>query len=113
MTVRQIGDWALEDRLGERGKSMVVLFLDSGDRNAFPLRAEFRRVAREHRDAEFYEIDVLENPSVVQKYGLPPSPMVLVFVDGIDVGRHMGTLMAATVDRVLGLPPLEDDDSRP
>jgi len=110
MIVNQIGDWTLEDRLARRGKSLVVLFHHADDSKVRALRKEFTRVAREHRDAEFYEVDLVENPSLTAKYALPQAPMVLVFVDGTEVGRHVGTSIAATVDRVLGVPPHDRED---
>jgi hypothetical protein len=109
MSVKLIGDWALEDRLSQSGKPIVVLFMNCEDPKAFGLRSEFRKVARQHGDADFYEIDLLENPSLEAKYNLPQGPMVLVFVDGTEVARHLGTLMAVTVDRVLRLPPRNRD----
>jgi hypothetical protein len=111
MIVNRIGDWSLEDRLARRGKSLVVLFLNSDDPKVGALRKEFTRVAREHRDAEFYEADLVENPSLTAKYSLPQAPMVLVFVDGTEVGRHAGTSIAATVDRVLGVPPHDREEN--
>ena len=111
MIVNRIGDWNLEDRLARRGKSLVVLFHNADDPKVRALRKEFARVAREHRDAEFYEVDLVENPSLSAKYSLAQAPMVLVFVDGTEVGRHAGTSIAATVDRVLGVPPHDREEN--
>ncbi len=113
MTIRQIGDWTLEDRLAVKGKSIVVLFLNSDDRRNDSLRGEFRRVAREHQDADFYEVDLLENPALSERYAIRQVPIVLVFIDGVEVGRHAGTLIAPTVDRILGPSPLDREDSGP
>ena len=111
MKIEQIGDWSLEDRLALGGRPLVVLFMKSDGQKNHLLRAEFDHVAEEHRDAKFYEIDLLENPSLMKKYSLRKLPMVLVFVDGVEVARHVGTLMATTVDRVLGPGPYEEDGS--
>lgn len=102
MRVTQIGDWALEDRLAAGGPPVIVMFMEAGKRTADLRRAEFRRVAADHPDARFYEVDVLENPSVLQRYALAGTPVVLVFVHGEEVARHVGSLIETTVDRVLG-----------
>jgi thiol-disulfide isomerase/thioredoxin len=109
--IEQIGDWTLEDRLATSGRPLIVMFVNSDGLKNHLLRAEFRRVAEEHRDAKFYEVDLLENPSLITKYSIPNPPMVLVFVDGLEVARHVGTLIATTVERVLGSRPPEEEDS--
>jgi len=110
MHVKQIGDWTLEDRLALTGRSLVVLFVASGDGKIHLIREQYRRVAGEHRDAEFVEIDLLENPSLSEKYSIPSTPMVIVFVDGLELGRHAGSPIATAVDRVLGPCRPESDD---
>lgn len=102
MRVTQIGDWALEDRVGDDGPAVIVLFMEAGNRAADLRRFEFRRVAATYSGARFYEVDVLENPSVVQRYALPGTPIVLAFINGAEVARHVGSLIDGTVDRVLG-----------
>lgn len=111
MKIKQIGDWTLEDRLAARGPAVVVLFLKSDGRRSLPLRAEFRRVAANHPDANFYEVDLIENPSLIRKYSLSTHPVVLVFVDGAEVGRHGGTAIGAAILRILGPCPQEGDES--
>lgn len=102
MKVAQIGDWALEDRLAAGGPPVIVMFMEAGKRAADVRRYEFRRVAADHPDARFYEVDVLENPSLIQRYTLAGTPIVLVFANGVEVARHVGSLIETTVDRVLG-----------
>ena len=111
MKVEQIGDWTLEDRLAT-DRPIVVMFVKSDGQNIRLLRSEFRHLAEEHQDAKFYEVDLLENPSLTDKYQIPDTPLVLVFVGGVEVARHAGTLIAITVDRVLGPCHPEGDDSR-
>ncbi len=110
MKVEQIGDWTLEDRLAMHGPPLVVMFFRMDERRQRLLQGEFRRLAEEHRDARFYEVDLVENPSLVEKYSIATQPMVLVFVDGVEVGRHAGMRVSPMVDRVLGPGPSLDDD---
>jgi hypothetical protein len=109
--IEQIGDWTLEDRLAMGGRPLVVMFVESDGQKNPLLRAEFRRVAENHRDAKFYEVDLLENPSLTQKYSIPKPPMTLVFVDGVEVARHAGALIATTINRALGPCRQEGDES--
>lgn len=103
MKIEQIGDWTLEDRLAVNGKPIVVRFMEMGVKGGEGARRDFKRVASEHLNARFYEIDLVENPSLVERYAITKAPVVLVFVNGIEVARHeAGTLLATTVDRVLG-----------
>jgi thiol-disulfide isomerase/thioredoxin len=102
MRIEQIGDWALEDRLAAGGKPIVVRFFEMGLKSGVTARREFKRVASDHPDARFYEVDLVENPSLAERYAISKTPMVLVFVDGVEVARHVGTLLAPTVDRILG-----------
>lgn len=111
MKVEQIGDWTLEDRLAAGGRPLVVFFMNS-DLQASPLlQSEFRRAAGDHPDARFYVIDLLENPSLVAKYSISMFPKVLVFVDGVEVARSAGPMIATTIDRVLGPCHQEGEES--
>ncbi len=111
MKVKKIGDWTLEDRLGLKGRSLVVLFDRTGNEGLPRIHDQFKKAAEEHPDAEFLVLDLLENPSLAHRYAIPRTPIVMVFVDGVEVGRHVGTSIAATIDRVLGPCPLEDDEA--
>ena len=102
MKVPQIGDWNLEDRLFTDGPPLVVMFMESDKRSADLRRWEFRRVAREHPDARFVEVDLAENPSLAQRYAITAPPIVVVFVHGVEVARHAGARLETTVDRILG-----------
>ena len=111
MRIEQIGDWALEDRLAIGDRPLVVMFAKTGGpRNAL-FRTEFRNVAEAHPEARFYEVDLLENPSLRAKYKLSKPPMILIFVQGVEVARHVGSGIAPTLDRVLG-PCHQDGDDR-
>ena len=61
-----------------------------------------RRVAEEHPEANFYEIDLIENPSIKTKYSISAQPVVLVFVDGTEVARHGGPFIGPTILRLFG-----------
>jgi hypothetical protein len=80
---------------------VVVLFIECGKRTAEVRRYEFRRVALEHPEAQFYEVDLVENPSLAERYAIPSAPVTLVFVHGIEVARHVGGPLEATVGRAL------------
>lgn len=112
MNIEQIGDWSLEDRLAMADRPLVVMFVKSDGQKHSRLRAEFECLAEDHRDAKFYEVDLLENPSLATKYAIPQPPMVLVFVEGVEVARHVGTLIVTTVDRVLGPSPQEGEEDK-
>jgi len=107
MRIEQIGDWTLDDRLMAGGKPLVVRFMETGAKGGDTARRDFRRVAREHPDARFYEVDLVENPSLARRYSIEKALLVLVFVDGVEVACYSGTLLAATVDRILG--PCENE----
>lgn len=102
MKVEQIGDWTLEDRLAGGGRPLVILFTNSDLPTSRLLQSEFRRAAEDHPDARFYVIDLLENPSLIAKYSISGIPKVLVFVDGVEVARSSGPMIATTIDRGLG-----------
>jgi len=101
MRIEQIGDWTLEDRLATGGKPVVVRFFETGVKSSAS-RRDFLRVANEHPNAWFYEVDVVENPSLARRLGIAHTPLVLVFINGVEVARQAGDLMATTVDRALG-----------
>jgi thioredoxin-like negative regulator of GroEL len=101
MRIEQIGDWTLEDRLAIGGKPVVVRFMEVGGKGATS-RRDFLRVAKHHANARFYEVDLVENPSLAQRYSITQVPMVIVFVNGIETARQAGDLMATTVNRALG-----------
>ena len=109
MKVRRIGDWSLEDRLAAGGPPVVVMFLEAEGRTEPLRRMDFRRVAENHDDANFYEIDLLENPSLRMKYAITQHPLVLVFVDGREVARDAGSLLRPMLLRVLGPCPHEGE----
>jgi thiol-disulfide isomerase/thioredoxin len=102
MNVRQISDWALEDRLAIDGAPLVVLFMESGRRAGDLRRYEFRRVAREHPDVAFVEVDLVENPSLAARYSITDTPVVLAFVRGVEAARHLGGGLEATLGKILG-----------
>lgn len=102
MRIEQIGDWTLEDRLAIGGKPLVVRFFEVGGKGDDASRRDFRRVASEHPNARFYEVDLVENPSLAQRYSIARAPMVIVFIEGVEVARQAGNLLAATVNRALG-----------
>jgi hypothetical protein len=101
--IEQIGDWTLEDRLAAGGKPLVIQFIEVGVKGGDAGRREFKRCAADHPDARFYEVDLGENPSLAERYAIAKAPVVIVFVDGVEVVRQTGsTMLNAIVDRALG-----------
>jgi thioredoxin-like negative regulator of GroEL len=111
MRIEQIGDWTLEDRLAVGGKPIVVRFFETGGKGDETARKDFLRVAREHPGARFYEVDLVENPSLAQRYQITRAPLVIVFIEGAEVARQAGNLRATTVTRALGGAPGEASDT--
>ena len=101
MRIEQIGDWTLEDILAVGGKPVVVRFYETGGKSVAS-RRDFLKVAQEHPNARFYEVDLVENPTLARRYSIAHAPVVLVFINGVEVARQAGDLMATTVDRALG-----------
>jgi hypothetical protein len=116
MSVTRICDWDLEDRLAMDRHPIVVMFLKAGDQGMQSPREELQSLAPSYPDARFFEIDLLENPSLIQRLGLRPRflplvlPMTLVFVEGIEKARHVGSLLVGVVEQILGPPPGPDDE---
>ena len=104
MRIEQIGDWTLEDRLAIAGKPLVIRFIEMGGKGEAAARKDFARVAAKHPDARFYEVDLVENPSLAQRYSIARAPLVIVFINGVEVARQAGNLLATTVNRALGTP---------
>jgi hypothetical protein len=107
MHATQIGDWDLEDRMEIDHRPIVVQFFRTGDKGQDVARAEFEYLSEGYPEAPFYELDLLENPSLARKYRLSrghfmTSPVTMVFVDGIEQTRHVGPLITRTVERILG-----------
>ena len=111
MRIEQIGDWTLEDRLAIAGKPLVVRFFEMGGKGDVAARKDFARVAAKHPDARFYEVDLVENPSLAQRYSIARAPIVIVFVAGVEVARQAGNLLATTVNRALGSPDEPADNA--
>ena len=104
MRIEQIGDWTLEDRLGIGRGPIVVRFMETGEK-AGASRRDFLRAAKVHPNARFYEIDLVENPSLAGRYSIAKVPMVIVFINGTEVARQAGDLVGTTVDRALNDSP--------
>src|SRR5262245_33751938 len=111
MRIEQIGDWTLEDRLAIGGKPLVVRFFELGGKGEAAARKDFARVAARHPDARFYEVDLVENPSLGERYGIVRAPLVIVFINGVEVARQSGNLLATTVNRALGSPEEPSDNA--
>jgi hypothetical protein len=102
MKVSRISDWDLEDRLWSDHRTIVVMFSKAGEGMQDVPREELRNLAASFEEARFFEVDLLESPSLVQKYSVTLIPTTLVFVDGVERGRHVGPAMIGTVKRILG-----------
>jgi hypothetical protein len=104
MRIEQIGDWTLEDRLAIGRVPVVVRFMETGEKGGAS-RRDFLRAAKLHPDARFYEIDLVENPSLARRYSIAQVPMVVVFINGAEAARQAGDLVGTTVDRALNDSP--------
>ena len=107
MKAVQIGDWDLEDRLSRDHRPVVVQFVRTGVMDQKLAREEFRTLAAAYPEAPFYEIDLLENPSAVRKFSvarrlLDSAPVTVIYVDGVEQTRHVGALLGAPLQRILG-----------
>ena len=118
MKVARICDWDLEDRLAVPHHPIVVMFMRTGEKGLESPREELQILAGFYPDSRFFEIDLIENPSLVQKLGLQTRltplalPMTLVFVGGVERARHVGSLMVGVVEQILGPPPDRDAEGR-
>jgi len=104
MKIEQIGDWTLEDRLAVSHEPVVVRFMETGEKGGAS-RRDFLRAAKVHPNARFYEVDLVENPSLAARYSIGKVPMVIVFIHGTEVARQAGDLVGTTVDRALNDSP--------
>ena len=116
MKITQISDWTLEDRLADVPRPIVVTFMRTGERGPDHFREELKYLAESYPDARFYEVDLVENPSVEAKYLLRKKnpllrlPLTLVFVGGVERARHAGPLLVRSVEKALGPHPEPGDD---
>ena len=114
MKVARICDWDLEDRLALPHHPIVVMFMRTGEKGVESPREELQLLATSYPDSRFFEVDLIENPSLVQRLGLQTRltplalPMTLVFVEGVERARHVGSLLVGVVEQILG-PPREPD----
>jgi len=114
MKVTRISDWELEDRLGMDHHPMVVMFSRIGENGSQPPREELQYLAASYPEARFFEVDLLENPSLVRKLGLQKRftrlvlPITVVYVEGVEKARHVGSLLVGVVEQVLGPHPDPD-----
>lgn len=53
-----------------------------------PVMAELSEEMKDQ--AEFYNIDIDENPQVAQQFGVLSIPTILVLKDGVEAGRTVG-----------------------
>ena len=121
MKITQISDWTLEDRLADDPRPMVVTFMRTGEPGLAELREEIRYLADAYPDARFYEVDLVENPSLEEKFRLRKKnaslrlPLTMVFVDGLEKVRHTGPLLVRFVEGALGPHPEpgDGDEDRP
>jgi len=111
MNVKRICDWELEDHLGLDETPTVVLFIKAGEPSHRTARREFRQIAISRPDARFYEVDLLENPSLAAKFSIRTLPLTLVFAGGVEVARHAGSFQVGTVEGILDHPPEEDGEN--
>jgi hypothetical protein len=109
MTIKRINDCMLDDRLAE-GRSFAVLFIEPDRPTCRSGRREFGRLSLDYPEIPFLEIDLLENPSLADRFGITLIPTTLVFIRGREATRHRGTNIRPSIGGMLGPHPLPGDD---
>ena len=89
--VRDLNDTGLEERVLESEGLVAVAFLDWGSIPCEHFKPELEAVSDGlHGKAEFYRIDVSENPSITEELGVQAVPTLLVFREGEEIARYEG-----------------------
>ena len=103
--VRDLNDTGLEERVLESEGLVAVAFLDWGSIPCEHFKPELDAVADHlHGKAEFYRIDVSENPSITEELGVQAVPTLLVFREGEEIARYEGPYSReALTDRLMQL----------
>jgi thioredoxin-like negative regulator of GroEL len=97
-----INDWLLERELARRGSPVLVLYhgIDGGTRGSTRV---FREAARRHAGtARFLQVNVNENPSLMERHRIRRLPSVIAYVANQEAARRQGAL---DEDDILDLLP--------
>ena len=109
--LKRIGDWWLEEELNRTEEPLVVLFTRSGGQHSGELRHEVQALARNYFLTRFFVVDLVENPGLEGRFGIPRVPVLIVFVGGAERVRHAGADPRAAVRLALGHEPATEPDT--
>jgi|GEM_PF-6879248 len=89
--MRLVGDTALENTLGECRGWVAIAFTDYQSRPCKTFLPELSAI-EDALDGKvgFYQVNVVENPSFAELYGINAVPVLLVFQQGKIAGRYEG-----------------------
>jgi thioredoxin-like negative regulator of GroEL len=99
----EVNDWLLPEELAVEGKTVLVLFHRS---ERVPALDAFAQAAAQHGgSARFLRINVDENPSVRETYGVRSMPALVLFVGGKESARLSGAIGDAAISELLARKP--------
>jgi len=110
--IKRIGDWRLEEELNRGDDPVVVLFVATGVEPCVKSRLDFRNLAQDYFLTRFFEVDLLENPSLVRRHRIRKVPTLAVFQGGVEQIRQTGPWMRTALQRVLGPGPSSEADAQ-
>ena len=106
--VRDVNDWMLDRELRRPGAPVLVLYHGLDRDGTRPARAAFRRAARQHvGSARFLQVNVNENPSLMERRRVRSVPAVIAYVDGRETARRRVPLNPHAVLDLLSAKPEE------
>ena len=106
--VRDVNDWMLDRELRRPGAPMLVLFHGLDRDGTRPARAAFREAARRHvGSARFLQVNVNENPTLMERRRVRAVPLVIAYVDGHETARRRIPLDPHVVLDLLSAKPEE------
>jgi thioredoxin-like negative regulator of GroEL len=106
--VRDVNDWMLDRELVRPGAPVLVLYHGLDRDGTRPARAAFRTAARRHvGSARFLQLNVNENPSVMERRRVRALPIVVGYAEGRETARRRLPLDADAVLDLLSAKPEE------
>ncbi len=109
--MKRISDWRLEEELQQEDSPLAVLFTAAGEIRSPEARHDFRRLAEDYHPTRFFELDLLENPSLKERFKIRRIPILMVFLQGQEQSRHTGSDFRGALRRALGHEPSPETDA--
>jgi thioredoxin-like negative regulator of GroEL len=101
--VLEVNDWFLPEELAMEGRTVLVLFHRS---ERVPALDVFAHAAAQHGgSARFLRVNVDENPSLKEAYGLRGLPAILLFMNGKEIARLSGAIGDVAITELLARKP--------